>query len=125
MGVQEVPDDCAETMIIELDKQLAKLRNTANELNIPNANAINWTLIVSSKSDGASTQTKFTKLLQEYRKNDEEKFGETSAEVEEIVANKCGMHSGVNLRKAQNTGTQTYGNNLSPNKTLPLLMNYT
>ncbi len=44
-GVQEVSDGCAETMIIELDKQLAKLRNTANELNIPNANAINWTLI--------------------------------------------------------------------------------
>ena len=114
MGVQEVPDDCAETMIIELDKQLAKLRNTANELNIPNANAINWTLIVSSTSDGASTQTKFTKLLQEYRKNDEEKFGETSAEVKEIVANKCGMHLGVNLRKAQNTGIQTYEKNLSP-----------
>ncbi len=51
MGVQEVSDGSAETMIIELDKQLAKLRNTANELNIPNANAINWTLIVSSTSE--------------------------------------------------------------------------
>ena len=70
--VQEVLDGTAKTMIIELDKQLSKLRNTAHDLNIPNFDAINWTLIVSSTSDETSTQFKFTKLFQDYSKRDEE-----------------------------------------------------
>lgn len=64
MGVQEVSDGSAQTMLTELDRQLTHLRNMATELEIPNATKINWTLIVSSTSDGAATQTKFNKLLQ-------------------------------------------------------------
>ena len=63
LGIQEVSDGTADTMIAELDRQLTKLRETAMELNIHNANSINWTLMASSTSDGAATQTKFTKLL--------------------------------------------------------------
>ena len=44
--------------------------------------------IVSSTSDAAATQRKFTQLL-------EDQIGK------EIVENKCSMHLGVNLRKAQ------------------------
>lgn len=40
LGVQEVSDGTSETMINELDRQLAHLRDTANELHIPNANSI-------------------------------------------------------------------------------------
>ena len=113
LGVQEVSDGTAETMLNELDKQLSKLRETATELNIPNANAINWTLIVSSTSDGASTQTKFNKLLSELRKRDEDQFGPANSEIDELIANKCGMHLGVNLRKAQISGIHEHERTLN------------
>ena len=98
MDVQEVSDGTSETMIKELDKQLTQLRNIAKELEIPNANSINWTLIVSSTSDGASTQNR---LLQELLARDQEQFGPENASLKVIVTNKCGMHPGVNIRKAQ------------------------
>ena len=119
LGVQEVSDGRAETMLQELDKQLSKLRQTANELQIPNANSINWTLILSSTSDGAATQTKFNRLLQELRKRDENQFGPENSELKEIVTNKCGMHLGVNLRKAQNSGIQDYERTLNPQQQDP------
>lgn len=50
--------------------------------------------IVSSTSDAASTQTKFTHLLEK----------ETG---KQIVENKCSMHLGVNLRLAQVKATRT------------------
>ena len=121
LGAQEVSDGRAETMLQELDKQLSKLRQTANELQIPNANSINWTLILSSTSDGAATQTKFNRLLQELRNRDENQFGPENSELKEIVTNKCGMHLGVNLRKAQNSGIQDYERTL--NKTRKIAMN--
>ena len=44
-----------------IDKQLTKLQTIANEFNLLNVNNINWTLIASSTSDGAATQTKLIK----------------------------------------------------------------
>ena len=108
LGVNEVSDGSSETMIKELDRQLARLREMASELDIPNANSINWTLIVSSTSDGASTQTKFNRLLEELRVRDEHLYGPVNNSLKEVVANKCGMHLGVNLRKAQNAGILEY-----------------
>ena len=55
--------------------------------------------VVSSTSDGAATQGRFNKLLQE-QKSDEEATA--------IVENKCGMHMGVNLRVAQIDGITSY-----------------
>ena len=104
LGVQEVADGTSQTMIDELDKQLQSLRELAKELKLPNANAINWTLMVSSTSDGAATQTKFTRLLEGLRARDEGIYGPPDNLLKEVVANKCGMHLGVNLRKAQNQG---------------------
>lgn len=75
LGVQEVSDGTAETMLKELDRQLTHLRKMATELQIPNANNINWTLIVSSTSDGAATQKKINRLLQDLKTRDEEQFG--------------------------------------------------
>lgn len=43
---------------------------------------------------------RFNKLLQEQREKDEETFGPTCPEAIELVENFCGMHLGVNLRKA-------------------------
>ena len=98
LGVQEVSDGTSETMIKELDRQLTRLRHLAQELEIPNAKSINWTLIVSSTSDGAATQTKFNKLLEELRARDEQQFGSANSSFKEAIVNKCGMHLGVNLR---------------------------
>ena len=95
-------------MIKELDRQLTRLRNLAQELEIPNAKSINWTLIVSSTSDGAATQTKFNKLLEELRARDEQQFESANSSFKEVIVNKCGMHLGVNLRTAQNAGIQEY-----------------
>lgn len=74
-------------MIRQIDKQLTCLRELAQELNIPNYKAINWTLIMSSTSDGASTQTKINKLLTELRERDEAKFGPANTELKEIITN--------------------------------------
>lgn len=72
----------------------------AHALKLPNADKINWTLIVSSSSDSASTQKRFNKLLQEEREKDEERFGAMCPEAIELVENFCSMHLGINLRKA-------------------------
>ena len=66
-----------------LNAELTKISNvdsTVSDFNIER--------IVSSTSDAASTQTKFTHLI-------EEKIGK------EVVENKCSMHLGANLRAAQ------------------------
>ena len=63
---------------------------------------------MSSTSDGASTQTKLNRLLQELRVRDHEQFGPENASLKVIVSNKCGMHLGVNIRKAQNAGINEY-----------------
>ena len=72
----------------------------AHALRMPNADKINWNLIVSSSSDSASTQKRFNKLLEEERRKDEEKFGAMCPHAIELVENFCSMHLGVNLRKA-------------------------
>ena len=76
------------------------MREIAHCLNLPNADKINWTLIVSSTSDSASTQKRFNKLLQDKREEDENQFGPACQNAVEIVENFCYMHLGVNLRKA-------------------------
>ena len=43
--MQEVADGTCETMINEVDRQLNKLRTVAKELELPNANKLNWTLM--------------------------------------------------------------------------------
>lgn len=52
-----------------------------------------------------STQEKFNRLVEQYRKRDEEQFGEESHEAVELVENLCAMHLGSNLRKAFLEGT--------------------
>ena len=73
---------------------------TAKALNLPNANSINWTMLVSSTSDSASTQNKLNRLIEEHRARDEKRFGTATLDSTQIVENFCSMHLGVNLRKA-------------------------
>ena len=78
LGVCDVSDGSAQTTLDALKAELDKLKvgKTVQR-------------IVSSTSDGASTQTKFNKLLQK-------EIGEDI----DLIENKCSMHLGVNLRHA-------------------------
>ena len=76
LSVNEVADGSADSMIEDISQELQKLRDTAHALRLPNTDKINWTLIVSSSSDSASTQKRSNKLLEEERAKDEEKFGD-------------------------------------------------
>ena len=100
LSINEISDGSAETIIEDIGKELDKLRETACQLNLPNADSINWTLFSSSSADSASTQKKLNRLLQERRNNDEEEYGPFEDSGIEIIQNFCAMHLGVNLRKA-------------------------
>lgn len=87
-GVQNVHDGSAQVALDVLKSELAEISETASKI-IPQENLkLYMSRIVSSTSDAASTQRKFTHLLE----NDIGK---------EVIENKCSMHLGVNLRKAQ------------------------
>ena len=85
-GVHDVPDGSSEAALDALKAEVAKTSKFAAELSPDDNFSIDR--IVSSTSDSAATQKKFTHLLEE----------ETG---KQIVENKCGMHLGVNLRLAQ------------------------
>ena len=67
ISVNELSDGSASSTITDISQQLEQLRCTAKALNLPNANSINWTMLVSSTSDSASTQKKLNKLIEEHR----------------------------------------------------------
>ena len=113
VSVNEVPDDSADSIIDDISKELQKLREVAHALNLPDADKINWTLIVSSTSDSAATQKRFNKLLQGKREEDEKQFGPIGQNAVEIVENFCYMHLGVNLRKAFLKGAKNLTNSNS------------
>ena len=86
--------------VTDISKEFDKLRKAAHLLGLPNPDSINWTLVVSSTSDSASTQKRVNKLIEECRQGDEEKFGCATVETIDIIETFCSMHLGVNLRKA-------------------------
>ena len=87
LGVHDIPDGSSQVCLDALKAELAKTSKIAAELSCSEKD-FNIDHIVSSTSDSASTQTKFTHLL-------EDEIGKP------IVENKCSMHLGVNLRVAQ------------------------
>jgi len=99
LSVSEVPDGSADSMIDDVSRELQKLRYMAHALRMPNADKINWTLIISSSSVSASTQKRFNKLLEEQRKM-KRGLVQVCPDAIELVENFCSMHLGVNLRKA-------------------------
>ena len=87
-GVHNVQDGSSQVALDALKSELAKISETASEV-IPKENLkLNMARIVSSTSDAAATQRKFTRLLEDYTGK-------------EVVENTCCMHLGVNLRVAQ------------------------
>lgn len=105
LGVNELPDGTAISAVEYISREFEKLREAAKMLGLQNPNSINWTLIVSSTSDSASTQKRVNKLIEEHRLNDELKFGPATANTIGLIETFCSMHLGVNLRKAFLSGT--------------------
>ena len=63
IGVSEVTDWSAKSIVNHVKSELIQLRETAIALDIHGAKSINWSKFVSSTSDGASTQKCSTGLL--------------------------------------------------------------
>ena len=116
LSVNELPDGTAESVIADVSRELEKLRKTAYALGMPNPNSINWTLLVASTSDSASTQKRINKLIEECREEDEAKYGSATIETVELVENFCSMHLGVNLRKAFLSGIACQSDDLSKSR---------
>ena len=115
LAVNEIPDGTAESIIGDISKELQKLRETAQALNLPHANQINWTLLASSTSDSASAQKKLNKLIEQQKEADHKEFGSATHEAISIVENFCAMHLGTNLRKAFLDGIRGAHNQPSEN----------
>ena len=49
----------------------------AHSIGLPNTNAINWSLVSSSKSDSVATQKWFNRVMKELKEADIQRFGET------------------------------------------------
>ena len=110
LAVNEIPDGTAESIIRDISKELQKLREIAQDLNLPHANQINWTLLASSTSDSASAQKKLNKLIEQQKEADHKTFGSATHEAISIVENFCAMHLGTNLRKAFLDGIRSIHN---------------
>ena len=99
ISVNEVPDGTAETIFNDINSELEKLRNAAKDLGLPNHMSINWSVFASATSDSALTQTKFNKLIETHKEEDDKKSGQCTGGME-LITNFCAMHLGANLRKS-------------------------
>ena len=95
-----MPDGTADSAIQDISQELEKLHSIATRLNIPNANSINWTLLVSTNSRLSCSTKKLNRLIEERRLADEKEFGSASSSAMEVIECFCSMHLAVNLRKA-------------------------
>ena len=62
LSVNEVPDGTAEQIARDMSCELDHLRKTAEALDLPNAECINWGAMASITSDSAATQKKFNSI---------------------------------------------------------------
>ena len=99
LSVTEVSDGKADTVMEYISSQLEKLRNTAKQLGIPNHDVFNWSMLQSSCSDSAAAQKRLL-LQQQKDKCIEGSYDGLENEILDIVKSFCGMHLGINLRKA-------------------------
>ena len=81
VSVNELPDGTAESAIADVSREFEKLHQTAHALGMPNPNSINWTLLMASTSDSASTQKRINKLIEQCREEDEAKYGPATIEL--------------------------------------------
>ena len=109
LSINELPDGTAISAVDDISREFEKLREAAKMLGLPNPDSINWTLVISSSSDSASTQKRINKLIEECKQNDTEKFGPATTETIGLIKTFCSMHLGVNLRKAFLSGTDEIG----------------
>lgn len=101
VAVNELPDGTSSSAVDDISRELKVLRETARALAMPNADSINWPLLVSSTSDSASTQKNLTSSL----KNPGIMIMNFLDQPVQLKENFCAMHLGINLRKALLSGT--------------------
>lgn len=96
LGVNELDDGKGASAIADISSEFETLRRTAHALHLPNPNSINWTLVLSSTSDSASTQKKMNKLIEDCRLADKEKYGPANNDIEalDLIETFCSMHLG-------------------------------
>jgi hypothetical protein len=100
VSVNELANGSAEQIAKDITKEFKNLREIAQALGLDNADSINWSLVTSSTSDSASTQKKFNEIAKQKKREDMDRFDTNTKNGEELIANFCAMHLGVNLRKA-------------------------
>ena len=96
LGVHDVYDGSAAAALEDLEVEIEAVNQMGKELG-EESEMITLDKVVSSTSDGASTQGKLNKLIQEKR-------GKEAV----FVENKCAMHLGQNLRLAEIAGLQAF-----------------
>ena len=125
VSVNELANGSAEHIAKDITKEFENLREIAQALGLDNANSINWSLVASSTSDSASTQKKFNEIAKQKKQEDMDRFGTNTKNGEELIANFCVMHLGVNLRKALEVQLlQNQLQNSSMLQMIPLYMNF-
>ena len=65
LGVKDVADGSAQTVVEELSQVLHNIKMAAKELKVKNADKTGWGLIKSCMSDQASTRKLFNSLVEE------------------------------------------------------------
>ena len=101
LGIHDVPDGSAQSALNDMEEEITQLATIAEKCGC-SAGDITLAKVVSSTSDGAATQSRLNKLL-------EEKINTGSSdELRKQIENRCAMHLGVNLRLAEISGIRKF-----------------
>lgn len=95
LGVHDLPDGSAIATLEAIQTEMEAVKQIGEELGYCTT-GLTLAKVQSSTSDGAATQSKLNRLLQEEKDEGE------------LVDNKCAMHLGANIRTAQVAGIQQY-----------------
>ena len=95
LGVHDLQDGSANATLEVIQTEIEAVKKIGEQLNY-STTGLTLKNVQSSTSDGASTQGKFNRLLQ----NEKEEG--------EVIENKCAMHLGANIRLAQVAGIHGY-----------------
>ena len=95
LGVHDLPDGSATATLEAIQTEMEATKEIGDKLGYCTT-GLTLAKVQSSTSDGAATQSKLNRLLQEEKDEGE------------IIDNKCAMHLGANIRMAQVAGIQQY-----------------
>ena len=101
LGIHDVPNGSAQSALDDLEEEIDQLVIIAEKFGC-SPDDITLAKVVSSTSDGAATQSRLNKLL-------EEKINAGgSNELRKIIQKRCAMHLEDNLRLAEISGIEHF-----------------